>query len=381
MFVALLLGLSELLASETGNHGAAASHVTHSSAVAPITGAEIQIAQAAITKEITAQVSQLGLAPAYQNWIVTNLCATLPRLPNLKATLGRATNDVQNVQNVALALYRDINSAFEINKGSNPYELGEVLDRRKANCIGSAQVYYITATAVGLTVVPIEIRNDPQGNLAFHVANLVLLPDGRYLRIDLLAEQPKPIGSIHPSRVFALEKEFTPQGLYQVRVNDNDADMYQRIRILKGLIGLLSFAAVDKRDYRRAIALDKENAAASECLGAYGQLTPQDLALRVYVAPAQAYLEEAQALLAAITLDPQTAYCSQKLRILFWEASGLLDHNFIREGTGIVVEAQQEALKVLKLYSRAEQVMDLERELQEWQIIKQDLDPPLPQSR
>jgi len=110
-------------------------------------------------------------------------------------------------------------------------------------------------------------------------------------------------------------------------------------------------------------------------------LTPQDLALRVYVAPAQAYLEEAQALLAAITLDPQTAYCSQKLRILFWEASGLLDHNFIREGTGIVVEAQQEALKVLKLYSRAEQVMDLERELQEWQIIKQDLDPPLPQSR
>ena len=45
------------------------------------------------------------------------------------------------------------------------------------------------------------------------------------------------------------------------------------------------------------------------------------------------------------------------------------------------MEAQQEALKVFKRSSRSEQVVDLERELQEWQIIKQDLDPPLPQSR
>jgi hypothetical protein len=377
LLVAFLLGLSELVAAEIGNDAARPSRAINPPAVVtPAKGAEAKLAQAAITKEITAQVRQLGLEAAYQNWIVTNLCATFPRLPDLKGTLQRATHDVANVQAVALALSHDINTAIAVDKGSNPYELGEVLDRKKANCIGSAQVFYITASAVGLTVVPIEIRNDPRGKLAFHVANLVRLPDGRYLRIDFLAEQPKPIGSIRAARVFSLEKEFTPQGAYQVRVNDHDADLYQRIRLMKGLPGLLSFAAVNKRDYRRAIALDPENAAASECLGAYGQLTSQELAARVYVASAQAYLEEAQALLAAITLDPQTTYCSEKLRILFWEAAGPFDRDFIRESAGIVVAAQQEALTALKRSSWAEETEELEHELKEWLMIKQDAQKP-----
>ena len=377
LLVAFLLGVSKLVAAETSQDAATASRAANPpTVVTPINGAEAKLAQAAITKEIAAQVRQLDLEPAYENWIVTNLCAIFPRLPNLKATLQRATNDVANVQAVALALSHDINTAIEVDKGSNPYELGEVLDRKKANCIGSAQVFYLTASAVGLTVVPIEIRNDPRGKLAFHVANLVRLPDGRYLRTDFLAEQPKPIGSIRAARVFSLEKEFTSQGAYQVRVNDRDSDMYQRIRLMKGLTGLLSFAAVNKGDYRRAIALDPENAAASEYLGAYGQLRPHELAARLYVASAQVYLEEAQALLAAITLDPQTTYCSEKLRILFWEASGLFERDFILESAGIVVAAQQEALKALKRSSWAEETEDLEREMKEWLMIKQDAEKP-----
>jgi hypothetical protein len=375
--VALLLGLRPLAASPAGNEAALASRTPNPPAVVtPSNGTAAKLAQTAITNEITAQVRQLGLEPAYQNWIVTNLCATFLRLPALKATFDRAPNDVATVQTVALALSHDVNAALKIDSGSNPYELGEVLVSRKANCIGSAQVFYLTARAVGLTVVPIEIRNDPRGKLAFHVANLVRLPDQRYLRIDLLAEQPKPIGSIRASRVISLETEFTPQGLYQVRVNDQDADLYQRIRLLKGLPGLLSFAAVNKGDYRRAIALDPENAAASEWLGAYGQLRPHELAAKIYVASAQAYLEEAQALLAAIILDPETTYCSEKLRLLFWEASGLLDPNFIRESAGIVVATQREALKTLKVASRVEAIEALELELKEWQLMKPDAEKP-----
>ncbi|MGD0538476.1 MAG: hypothetical protein ABSC03_12625 [Verrucomicrobiota bacterium] len=118
MLAALLLGLSELVASETGDDAVRANRATNSPAVVtPITGAKAKIAQAAISKAITAQVSELGLQPSYLNWIVTNLCAIFPRLPSLKATLDRTPNDAQNV---ALALCRDINAALEINKGSNP---------------------------------------------------------------------------------------------------------------------------------------------------------------------------------------------------------------------------------------------------------------------
>ena len=382
LLLVLLLGFGALVASGTQNDAAVPSLVANSpTVVVPNKGSEADRLHAVITEEITAQVSKLGLEPAYQAWIVTKLSASFPRLAILKTTLDRATNDVQNVQAVALTLYRDINSAIEIDKGSDPYELGEVLERKKANCIGSAQVFYITARAVGFTVVPIEIRNDPHGHLAFHVANLVLLPDGRYLRIDFPAEQPKPIGSIRRARVLSLEEEFQPQGLYQARVNNSDGDMYQRIRILRGLTGLLSFAAVDKHDFRLAIALDNENVCAFEYLGVCGQLTPQELAMGFYVAPRQAYLEKTKALLAAITLDPQTTYASEQLRLVFWEASRLLDYDLIRESARIVVQGQQEALKGLNLPSEADQIKRVESELQEWLIIEQDLDTPSPHSK
>ena len=80
--------------------------------------------------------------------------------------------------------------------------------------------------------------------------------------------------------------------------------------------------------------------------------------------------------MAAIILDPPTTYCSEKLRLLFWEASGLLDPNFIRESAGIVVATQREALKTLKVASRVEAIEALELELKEWQLMKPDAEKP-----
>jgi len=158
LLVALLLGLRPLAASPAGNEAALASRTPNPPAVVtPSNGTAAKLAQTAITNEITAQVCQLGLEPAYQNWIVTNLCATFLRLPALKATFDRAPHDVATVQTVALALSHDVNAALKIDSGSNPYELGEVLVSRKANCIGSAQVFYLTARAVGLPVVATDV--------------------------------------------------------------------------------------------------------------------------------------------------------------------------------------------------------------------------------
>jgi hypothetical protein len=93
------------------------------------------------------------------------------------------------------------------------------------------------------------------------------------------------------------------------------------------------------------------------------------------------YLEKTKALLAAITLDPQTTYASEQLRLVFWEASRLLDHDLIRESARIVMQAQQEALKGFNLSSEADQIKRVESELQEWLIIEQDLATPSPHSK
>ena len=119
------------------------------------------------------------------------------------------------------------------------FDLADVVESHKAQCLGFSQVFYITANSIGLSakavnVLELEERNAlPPG--ASHVADIVELSDGKTIMINSVAGG-------HISRPFVMMDIFEIAGNYlQLKNNRHLPGIYGKIQILdeKGLIAYI----------------------------------------------------------------------------------------------------------------------------------------------
>jgi tetratricopeptide (TPR) repeat protein len=112
------------------------------------------------------------------------------------------------------------------------FDLADVVKYRKAQCLGYAQVFYITARSIGLEAGAINVLElEKEGTLPVgfsHVACMVYLADGKTTMINVV-----PGGFI--SGPFATADTFEPVGSnLQLKDKSNPLGIYRRIAILDG---------------------------------------------------------------------------------------------------------------------------------------------------
>jgi tetratricopeptide (TPR) repeat protein len=126
----------------------------------------------------------------------------------------------------------------EITPDKEVFDLADVVARRRANCVGYAQLFYVVGRSAGLAIQPIGVleAQDP-GSLpegARHVCCLVALNDGTAVMVDF--------APAFTSAPFVLDETYAKCGCYHC-LNDpaNPMRLYRKIQVLeeRGLIAHL----------------------------------------------------------------------------------------------------------------------------------------------
>jgi tetratricopeptide (TPR) repeat protein len=168
------------------------------------------------------------------------------------------------------------------------FDLDEIIERREANCLGYAQLFYILGNSLGLQVETLDVE-DP-GVLEAHVSCLINLTNGNVVIMVYIADI---------SQEFGLEDTFSKVGNYWELLDKNNLLGFActRFRILDrdGLIALRYYtqgnnvyAEIGQYDkaiseYNLAINLDPQCASAYQARGAaYSELGEYNKAIADY---------------------------------------------------------------------------------------------------
>ena len=154
----------------------------------------------------------------------------------------RLQNDTVNLYNMAQiekTITKQIHSMIteHIQSDYEIFELPDIINKTRANCLGFTQLFYILATSVGLRIQPINIIEFqsafPEMPGAAHIACIVRLADNSIIMVN-----PVPNGSI--SNAFYLSEKYTTTGTcLQLNNKNNPLNLYRSIQLLNG-DGLLS---------------------------------------------------------------------------------------------------------------------------------------------
>ena len=198
---------------------------------------------------------------------------------------------VQRELGIAGELSRRIKTEISFREVSHAYrtfDLDEVIERREANCLGYAQLFYILGNSLGLQVKALDVE-DPSV-LEAHVSCLVSLTNDNVVIMVYIADI---------SQEFALEETFSKVGNYWELLDRNNplGLACTRFRILDrdGLIALWHYtqgnnvyAEVGQYDtaiseYNLATDLDPQCATAYQARGAaYSELGEYNKAIADY---------------------------------------------------------------------------------------------------
>jgi tetratricopeptide (TPR) repeat protein len=112
------------------------------------------------------------------------------------------------------------------------FDLADVVRLHKAQCLGFTQVFYVTGSAIGLTVRPINVleldKKGPSPAGVGHTACLVDLADGNTITANVV-----PNGFM--SRSFVLTDTYEKAGNYlELKNRINPLGIYRKIQILDG---------------------------------------------------------------------------------------------------------------------------------------------------
>jgi len=120
------------------------------------------------------------------------------------------------------------------------FELPDVIQHRRANCVGYSQLTYIIGNAIGLSIRPINVlecfSTKRDGRNQGHIACIIDLFDGRFVMADV-AMFPDVI-----SNTFTLDKHFSMTGNYwELRNKGNPLRIHPRIQLMdrNGLISAI----------------------------------------------------------------------------------------------------------------------------------------------
>ena len=199
----------------------------------------------------------------------------------------------------------------QFNYEEHVFELGDVIQNQKADCLGYSQLTYLAGNTVGLSIRPIIVldydRQEEKDQKA-HIACIIDLFDGQLVMADLA------MFSDLISKAFKLENQFVKVGnFWEVRNKDNPLRIHRRIQVLdrNGLIAGIyynqgtAYGAKGEHDraildYDKAIQIDPRFALAYYNRGvAYEAKGKYDRAILDYDR--------------AIQIDPRfaLAYCSR----------------------------------------------------------------------
>jgi len=86
-------------------------------------------------------------------------------------------------ENIATKIARHIFSKVKYDRDC--FDLKDVATKKRGQCLGLTQLYYVVAKAVGFEIVPILVLPDYETVMREHVACLVQLGDDKYMMVDL----------------------------------------------------------------------------------------------------------------------------------------------------------------------------------------------------
>jgi tetratricopeptide (TPR) repeat protein len=109
------------------------------------------------------------------------------------------------------------------------FDLALVVKKKKTQCVGYSQVFFILGTSIGLTVEGINVEEDRRGPVAGigHVACIVDLRNGKTVQVDLTLKDSV-------SKEFVFSDEYEKEGVYwKLKDKKNPFHIHPTIQRLK----------------------------------------------------------------------------------------------------------------------------------------------------
>jgi Flp pilus assembly protein TadD len=175
--------------------------------------------------EIEAQAESLR----YSNEVTSALADLILSWDGISAR-GTGESDRLTAKRIVCAIQS------EIAPDERVFDLADVVQRRRANCLGCTQLFWIIGRSLGLSVVPIDVlelrKPGPSPIDAHHVCCLVTSDNGAVMMVD-----PASPGFVSPP--FILDAAYTQcdNGL-KLKDGSVPAGLHRRIRVLdeEGLV-------------------------------------------------------------------------------------------------------------------------------------------------
>jgi tetratricopeptide (TPR) repeat protein len=138
------------------------------------------------------------------------------------------------------------------------FDLALVVKKRKTQCVGYSQVFFILGTSIGLTVEGINVEEDIRGPMAGigHVACVVDLHDGKTIQVDLTLKDSV-------SNEFVFSDEYEKEGAYW-KLKDKKNPFHSHLTIQR-LKQRHLVAAIHSNRGDESISLGKFSEAVSHC--------------------------------------------------------------------------------------------------------------------
>lgn len=209
------------------------------------------------------------------------------------------------VDRLAQQIVKEIGKIDAAEKSGCYYsDLNLIVQEKKTQCLGYAQIYFLLGNAMGLNVRGIDVEEHAMGRMPIgekHAACLVDLHNGKTMQVDLTLRRLST-----PS--YKIKDEYEQDGSFWKQKKESFLTLHRRIQILdqKGLASLVfvnrgkSHLIAEQNelglaDYTRAIELNPNNAIAYHSRGCvYCQLGKPQESIADYTKAIELYPQDAE---------------------------------------------------------------------------------------
>jgi len=181
------------------------------------------------------------------------------KLANAKQECKKGKISKNHVAKIEESVIREL--CRRIRKQFSPediFELADVIQNQKADCLGYSQLTYLSGNAVGLSIRPLDVLDyvttKEENQKEAHIACIIDLFNGQTVMADLA------MFSDLMSKAFKLENQFVTVGNYlELRNKNNSLRIHRRIKVLNrnglaaGIYNNRGVAYGSKGEYDKAI--------------------------------------------------------------------------------------------------------------------------------